>query len=94
MIRFNNIEFRCDLYFFQFQENQDFREQNERLRKELRSCRGDLKNSKQEMDEERVLSVSYKQRVKRQVDIISEKDKVIDQVFLSSPLLIKNDCNY
>jgi hypothetical protein len=82
------------LYFFQFQENQDFREQNERLRKELRSCRGDLKNSKQEMDEERVLSVSYKQRVKRQVDIISEKDKVIDQVFLSSPLLIKNDCNY
>lgn len=94
MIRFNNIEFHCDLYFFQFQENQDFREQNERLRKELRSCRGDLKNSKQEMDEERVLSVSYKQRVKRQVDIISEKDKVIDQVFLSSPLLIKNDCNY
>jgi hypothetical protein len=82
------------LYFFQFQENQDFREQNERLRKELRSCRGDLKNSKQEMDGERVLAVSYKQRVKRQVDIISEKDKVIDQVFLSSPLLIKNDCNY
>jgi hypothetical protein len=60
-------------------ENRDVRAENENLKKEVQRCRGHLREIRQELDVQRKVANSYKQRVKYQVTVIADKDKVIEQ---------------
>ncbi len=60
-------------------KNRDFRAENENLKKEVQRGRGHLRKARQELDVQRKIANSYKQRVKCLVTVIADKDKVIEQ---------------